>query len=192
MSTAKAKPGGSQLRHVRDRLFAELTSVVSAVGFDLEDLTISSAGQRRLIRVVIDGDGGLDLDGVAAVSERISAALDEPELAAVLADPYVLEVTSPGTDRPLTEQRHWRRATGRLISVEVNGAAVTGRITDTSADGVTLETNGVSKTIAWNELSAGRIQLEFNRPQMDDDAVDEDEADNNEVGEDEVDPNGQE
>jgi ribosome maturation factor RimP len=168
MSTAKVKTGGAQLRHVRDRLFQVLGPVVTDAGFDLEDLTVSSAGQRRLIRAVIDGDTGIDLDDVAAVSEKISSALDSAELASLVSEPYVLEVTSPGTDRPLTQERHWRRAAGRLVSVEVAGKPVTGRVKAATADGVELEVNGTSKLFALSELSAGRIQIEFNRP----DAVD--------------------
>ena len=68
--------------------------------------SITPAGKRRLLRVVVDRDGGLGLDTVAAVSTAVSAVLDERD--PMGGSPYVLEVSSPGVDRPLTEPRHWR------------------------------------------------------------------------------------
>ena len=56
-----------------------LTPVAAAAGVDLEDVTVSRAGSRSLVRVVIDRDGGLDLDAVAEVSHAVSAALDADE-----------------------------------------------------------------------------------------------------------------
>ena len=66
------------------------------------------------MRVVVDRDGGIDLDAVAEVSRAVGAALDaDPD---AMPGTYVLEVTTPGVDRPLTQPRHWRRAKGRLVS----------------------------------------------------------------------------
>src|SRR4051812_23450851 len=92
-----------------------LDPVVAAHGVDLETVTVSRAGSRSVVRVVIDRDGGLDLDAVAEVSQSVNAALDADE--DVIRGAFVLEVSTPGVDRPLTEARHWRRASGRLVKV---------------------------------------------------------------------------
>src|SRR4051812_39024854 len=94
----------------RDRLLDVLSPVVREVGYDLEDVTVTAAGRRSLVRVIVDADGGIDLDAVAEVSRVVSDVLDEKGDG--FAGPYVLEVSSPGVDRPLTEPRHWRRAEG--------------------------------------------------------------------------------
>ena len=74
---------------------------------------MTAAGRRSLIRVTVDGDDGIDLDGIATVSRAVSEALDAAEPSgAAFSGPYVLEVSSPGVDRPLTEPRHWRRGAG--------------------------------------------------------------------------------
>ena len=91
-----------------------LEPVIRAAGMDLESVRVSPAGRRRLLRLVVDADGGLGLDAIAAVSREVSACLDAS--AAMGEVPYTLEVSSPGVDRPLTEPRHWRRAQGRLVS----------------------------------------------------------------------------
>lgn len=149
----------------RDHLLEVLTPVVSATGHDLEDLTVTAAGRRSLVRVVVDADGGVDLDAVADISRAISDALDsDAPGGAAFAGPYVLEVTSPGVDRPLTEPRHWRRATGRLVETRVGDTVVTGRIRSADDGGVVLETDdGAQREIPWSELGKGKVQVEFNR-----------------------------
>jgi ribosome maturation factor RimP len=105
--------------------------------------------------------------------------------------PYVLEVTSPGVDRPLTEERHWRRNTGRLVTVAVGPAGsteqLTGRITEVGGAGVELAVEAAGKpgakkrpptprSVPWNQLGAGRVQVEFGRhePDMAGDAAQDD------------------
>ena len=106
---------GSPSAETRERLLALLGPVVAATGYDLEDVSVTKAGRRSLVRISVDRDGGIDLDGVADVTRAVSDALDKQEPGGPdFAGPYVLEVSSPGVDRPLTEQRHWRRAAGRI------------------------------------------------------------------------------
>ena len=148
----------------RQRLIALLGPVVSAAGYDLEDISVTPAGRRSLVRVSVDADGGIDLDAVAEVTRAVSDALDaETPGGPTFAGPYVLEVSSPGVDRPLTEPRHWRRNVSRLVTVPVDGAPVTGRINTVGDAGVTLLVDGAPREVAWGALGAGRVQVEFNR-----------------------------
>ena len=66
-------------------------------------------------------------------------------------------------DRPLTEQRHWRRAAGRLVQVPVGDKTVTGRVQKVSEHGVTFDVDGSERDIAWSDLGRGKVQVEFNR-----------------------------
>jgi ribosome maturation factor RimP len=78
--------------------------------------------------------------------------------------PYTLEVSSPGVDRPLTQPRHWRRAIGRLVIAQLNGngADVTeGRIVGADESGVTLEHSGEAQAFSYADLGPGRVQVEF-------------------------------
>jgi ribosome maturation factor RimP len=131
--------------------------VVNAAGYDLEDVVVSSAGRRSVVRVVIDRDGGVDLDDVAQVSRAVSDALDTTGTLGEAA--YTLEVTSPGVDRPLTEPRHWRRNVGRMV--ETGGRK--GRISEVTDDGVDIEVNGEIETISFEEAAPGKIVVEFSR-----------------------------
>jgi ribosome maturation factor RimP len=106
-----------------ERIVGLLEPAVAAMGMDLEDVRITSAGRRRLLRIVVDADGGVSLDDIALVSRELSATLDRA--AAMGEASYTLEVSSPGVDRPLTEPKHWRRAVGRMVTAPLR--AVPGR-----------------------------------------------------------------
>jgi ribosome maturation factor RimP len=154
--------------------------VVEKAGYDLEDVGVSRAGRRHLVRVLVDTDGGINLDHVAEVSREISAALDAAEERGgeVLAGEYQLEVGSPGIDRPLTLPRHWRRNRGRLVAV--NG--LTGRVTEVDESGVVLDVDGKPRALTFAELGAGKVQIEFKR--IDEaDFGDEDDEDHEDDGE---------
>lgn len=136
-----------------------LGPVAARLGYDLEDVSVAAAGRRSIVRVVVDRDGGLDLDAVADVSRAVSEALDATD---ALGDtPYVLEVTSPGVDRPLSQPRHWRRNLGRLVVA----GDVRGRIVAVDDDAVTLDLDdaGERRAIPYGELGDGRVQVEFSR-----------------------------
>jgi ribosome maturation factor RimP len=147
----------------RDSLVRLLAPVVEAQGLDLEDVVVTQAGKRRQLRVVVDKDGGISLDTVAAVSTAVAAQLDDSD--AMGGSPYVLEVTSPGVDRPLTAPRHWRRNRTRLVKVATAEAtALEGRLVEVDDDGIGVEADGVVTRLAWDRVASGRVQVEFNRP----------------------------
>jgi ribosome maturation factor RimP len=154
---------------------ALIEPVVSQAGLDLEDVVVRSVGQRRIVQVLVDRDGGIDLDAVAAVSRACSDALDTVEL---FGGAYELEISSPGVDRPLTEPRHWRRNTGRLVHVTLrDGKDVTGRIVGTDDAGITLNLGKTQRTIRYAETARGAVQIEFTRAAGAPPAVGDEESD---------------
>jgi ribosome maturation factor RimP len=156
--------GGRSAAQAREHLLRLLTPAVEGTGHDLEDLKMTQAGRRTLVRVVVDADGGVDLDAIAEVSRVVSDALDrDGEGGEAFAGPYVLEVSSPGVDRPLTEARHWRRAAGRLVTTTVAERSVTGRVLDANDSGVALDIDGARTEIPWSQLGRGKVQVEFTR-----------------------------
>ncbi|MEZ0106861.1 ribosome maturation factor RimP [Catenulispora sp. EB89] len=173
-----------------DRLQALLEPVVAAAGYDLETVRVSQVARRRRVEVVVDGDDGVSLDAVSDLTRVVSDVLDGPEGAVVMGDqPYVLEVGSPGTDRPLTLPKHWRRAEGRLVrAVLTDGGEATGRVLDTDEDGVLLELEVPGKKkgqpsttqerrLAFAEVAKARVEIEFNRKDDEADAGSAEDAD---------------
>ena len=148
------------------RLAAVLAPVAAAIGLDLEAVEVVPAGRRRLVRVLVDCDGGVSLDEVTAASQAISAVLDDdPAAQATLGDSaYVLEVSSPGVDRPLTQPRHWARARGRLVVATLTaGQTVTARVIDVTHSGVVLDAGGKERSYGWGEIARARVEVEFTR-----------------------------
>ena len=170
-----------------DQVSRVAETVVHAMGMDLEAVKVTTAGRRRLLRVVVDSDRGVSLDDAALASRELSAKLDASD---VMGDmPYTLEVSSPGVDRPLTQPRHWQRAIGRLVRVPLAAAAagqarssgghgqagpgraghgkpgaVEGRIVAADAAQVTLDIDGEHRRFEYASLGPGAIQVEFEHP----------------------------
>lgn len=180
----------------RAMLLDALAPALQDLGVDLEDVEVVKAGRRHVVRVVVDRDGGVDLDLVATVSRCVSDLMETPELDAAVPGAYVLEVTSPGVDRPLTQPAHWRRATDRLVSVTTeSGDEFVGRIESVpDEDTIVLNVDGESRTLKRADVSHAIVQVEFNRDSAraeeepasddaDDDEAPDDEAPDDEKGE---------
>ncbi len=156
------------------RLREVVAEVVTAAGYDLEDVAVRAAGRRRVVKVVIDADDGVTLDAAADISRAISARLDEAgEADPTGSAPYTLEVTSPGVGRPLTLPRHFRRARTRLVALTTqDGKVLTGHVlaVDDAPDeqAVTLVLSGrrgISRQrIALADIARARVEVEFSPP----------------------------
>ncbi|MFH8518126.1 ribosome maturation factor RimP [Streptomyces gelaticus] len=151
-----------------ERLRGLLEPLVSAEQLDLEEIEVSRAGRRRVLRIVVDSEEGVELDACAELSRAISEKLDETD--AMGEGEYVLEVSSPGADRPLTEHRHYVRATGRLARLRLHeGGDLVARILAVDEEGLDLEVPGVkgrkptSRRVAFDEIAKARVEIEFSR-----------------------------
>ena len=147
-----------------------LGPILSRFDLELEAVEIIPAGRRRLLRVVVDGDGpegrGPLLDDLAEASKALSAALDSSS--AVGDNPYTLEVSSRGISRPLQQPRHWRRNLGRLVAVTtVSGEHYNGRIVASSDEAAVLEVDGQRREVVLADVAKALVQVELNRPATD-------------------------
>jgi len=140
---------------------AALEPALSAAGFVVEDVVVRQAGSRSLVQVLVDREQGISLDDVAAASRTASTVLDDVD---PLTGTYVLEVSSPGVDRPLTLPRHWRRNLGRLVTVTpTDGREWTGRVHEVSELGAVLDVQGAPRTASYADVRRAVVQVEFHR-----------------------------
>ena len=147
---------------VREQIERELEGPLRALDLDVEAVELTPAGKRRILRVAVDGDDGVTLDDVAAATRRVSEVLDASDVMGE--QPYTLEVTSRGVDRPLTLPRHWRRNADRLVKVSLTGGEVlTGRIGASDDSAVTLDVDGATREVAYDDVAKALVQVEFNR-----------------------------
>jgi ribosome maturation factor RimP len=145
---------------------AAVTGRLTELGLDLEAVELTPAGKRRVLRIAVDKDGGVTLDDVADATRAINDVIDASD---VLGEqPFTLEVTSRGVDRPLTLPRHWRRNQSRLAKVTLtDGTVVTGRIGESDDDQVALDVDGSVREVAYADVKKAHVQIEFNRKDRD-------------------------
>ncbi|HXL60437.1 MAG TPA: ribosome maturation factor RimP [Mycobacterium sp.] len=152
-------PSQTQVIELLDGEFAR-------AGYEIEDVVIDTAARPPRITVVADGEDPLDLDSIALLSRSASDLLEGIDTPA-----YVLEVTSPGVDRPLTSEKHYRRARGRKVELTLSdGSQLIGRLGETRDGTVRLVVrDGARANFSVRELPVGGItkavvQVEFSPP----------------------------
>jgi len=140
----------------KEDISAAVTPALSALGFYLEDVTITSAGRRSMLTIIVDGDTHLSLDQVTSATKAISEIVES--LQSLGDTPFTLEVTSPGLDRPLTKPRHWCKNIDRLVKVVLlDGKEIKGRIKAASEDSATVD----QSEITFADIKRASLEVEF-------------------------------
>ena len=133
-----------------------VTPALSALGFYLEDVTITSAGRRSMLTIIVDGDTHLSLDQVTSATKAIGEIVES--LQSLGETPFTLEVSSPGLDRPLTKPRHWRKNIDRLVKVVLlDGKEIKGRIKAANEISATVDEN----EIKFSDIKRASLEVEF-------------------------------
>lgn len=149
-----------------EQVTALLADEFARAGYEIDDVVVDAGTRPARIRVVADGDTPLDLDAVADLSRVASELLDTLDTGETT---YVLEVSSPGVDRPLTSEKHYRRARGRKVELALaDGQTLTGRLGAT-ADGVVelvvRARNGWTvNRLPLADVRKAVVQVEFSPP----------------------------
>jgi len=142
----------------KEQVAAAITPAIESLGFYLEDINITSAGKRSMLTVIVDGDSHLSLDQVTIATKAISEIVEN--LPTLGNNPFTLEVTSPGLDRPLTKPRHWRKNQDRLINIVLNdGKEIKGRIKDSTETSVTVD----EQIINFADIKRATLEIEFKK-----------------------------
>jgi ribosome maturation factor RimP len=137
--------------------------VVEAAGLELVEVSFGRQAGRRVLRVTVDREGGVDLDSIATVSERLSRRLDVEDF-----DPgrYSLEVSSPGVERPLRRPSDFVRKVGEKVKVRTSepleGARThTGTLTAADEDGVVVTTETGERRLLYGHIASARTVFEW-------------------------------
>lgn len=141
-----------------------LLPLLSDGGMELVEVSYKLGKGRGLLQLFIDKPGGVTIDDCQSVSRELSAILDVED---VIPGAYVLEVSSPGLDRPLKSARDFERSLGKPVVVKTRGeqgrqVTVTGRIAKVTAEAVVLsvgEEEVLSVSLA--DIIKARLHLEF-------------------------------
>ena len=136
--------------------------LVGALGCRLYDLEVSGSGRARTLRVLIDRDGGVDLEAITAATQAISAALDT---SSAISGPFLLEVSSPGLERPLRRAEHFAGAIGETVTISSHTDSGPERRRGTLVDAGELtcvvEIDGARVEIAYDSITKARTVFEW-------------------------------
>ena len=146
-----------------EHLRALIEPSLAAQGLELFDLQIGGG----IVRVVIDRDGGVDLETVTSATRELNRMLDESD---PVPGRYTLEVTSPGIERNLRTPEHFRRAVGEIVKVrtqpDVEGERrVQGELLEAGAEGVVISVEGddAPRRLAYGEIERARTVFDWDR-----------------------------
>ena len=148
---------------LRRSIIELLEGELAAAGYELVDARLFAGGGRLNVRVYVDRPGGVDLEACAQASRTIDLLLEESQL---LSEAYVIEVSSPGLDRPMKTDRDFERNLGKEIEVTTY-EAIDGRKTHEGAligmdkEKIVIESNGVSTVIPRKSIALARLKIEF-------------------------------
>lgn len=144
-------------------LTAELSRLlepgVRALGFELVDVELSGRGRHAVLRVYIDGPEGVTVDDCADVSRQLSGILDVED---PIPERYVLEVSSPGLDRPLTKREDFQRFIGEEVKVRTRRPLdgqrnFKGRLIDVERERVILDVGEKTMSLGFDSIEKARL-----------------------------------
>jgi len=151
-----------------DTIAQALAPALAEQSLELYDVELSGTGRARILRVMVDREGGVDLEAIADATQAVSPLLDAAPLDSVIAGPYALEVSSPGLERPLRTPAHYAGAVGETISVKHRAsddhAAKRVRGVITAADDDAFELlldDGTAERIAYDDVTQARTVFEW-------------------------------
>ncbi|MBW2028316.1 MAG: ribosome maturation factor RimP [Deltaproteobacteria bacterium] len=136
---------------------------IEEMGYDLVDVEYLSAHGRWVLRVYIDKSGGVDVEDCARVSRGIGDLIDVKD---IIDHEYVLEVSSPGLNRPLKKERDFQWAIGKKVRVKtlapIEGRRnYTGYLSKFQGGILTLSIEGGTVTLPWKEVAKANLVYEF-------------------------------
>jgi ribosome maturation factor RimP len=137
--------------------------VIEGSGLELVDVAFRRESGRRILRVVVDRDGGVDVDTIADLAEKVSRRLDVEGFAP---GPYALEVSSPGIERSLKLPRDFERRVGDTVKVRTNTPIdgrtnITGELVSASDDGIVVAAGDAELSVRYVDIASARTVVDW-------------------------------
>jgi len=145
-----------------DSLTALLEPVVEGLGYELVGVEYHPNGRRGLLRVYIDHAEGIGVDDCARVSHQVSGVLDVED---PLPGEYLLEISSPGLDRPVFKPADFQRFAGERVRLRLRGLVdgrrkYRGRLLGLRGETVLIEEAGAEVAVPLSEIDRANLELE--------------------------------
>lgn len=137
--------------------------LAAAGEIELVEVEVRGSHGSRVVRIVADAAGGIDVDRIARLSRQVGARLDEEDL---VDGSYTLEVSSPGLDRTLHERADFARVVGREVRVlrnqlrpEGEPGEIVGTVRTVTERGIVLTVEGQDRELTLEEIEHGKVVL---------------------------------
>jgi len=137
--------------------------VVEEAGLDLVDVSYHGARGRRVLRITVDREGGVDLETIATISEKLTRRLDLEDFGE---GAYQLEVSSPGLERALRGAAQFARCVGSRVEVRtiepVEGSSVhVGTLVAADERGIDVEVDGTVRRLEQRQIATARTVVDW-------------------------------
>lgn len=149
---------------IEGKIMALAEEVAGPLGFELVDVELLGSGSRSILRVTIDKPGGVGLDDCERMSRDFGALMDVEDL---IKNRYVIEVSSPGLDRPLKKPRDYEKSIGKLVRIVLNEkqnekqGLIIGRLTGFGDDVAVLDVDGAEAIVPLSNVKKARLEVEI-------------------------------
>lgn len=148
-----------------DKKIGELIDqVIDELSLELVEYDVFQAGKRKILRIYIHKNGGVNVDDCAAVSRKLGALL---ELEDLISSAYTLEVSSPGIDRPLKTIKDYQRNYNQMLRMSFD-EKVEGKnfliveLVKADEENVSVLYQGKSLQISYANILNAKVEVQFN------------------------------
>ncbi|MHB8896550.1 MAG: ribosome maturation factor RimP [Candidatus Geothermincolia bacterium] len=145
------------------RVVEATRDLMRGLSLEVVDVNISRDKGRAFLRISIDREGGVTLDDCAGASEMIGQVLEREN---VIDGPYVLEVMSPGLDRPLRRRVDYEKSVGKRVKVNLRQpfegeSSYGGILRDAGEDTIRLDLGQEQVDLNYELISSARLDPEL-------------------------------
>ena len=142
---------------------ALLSPIVESNGFELVDVEYVKEAGNWYLRGYIDKPGGITVNDCETVSRAFSDRLDEDDF---IEDSYIMEISSPGLDRPLKKEKDFARSIGKLVEIRTyrpieKQKEFCGELTAYDNNSVTIDEEGTPRTFDKKDIALVRLAIDF-------------------------------
>lgn len=151
-------------KNVLNSVMEMVTPLCEENGCFLYDVEFQKEGKNQILRIYVDKDGGINIDECETVSRLISKKLDDED---IIANAYQLEVSSPGAERKLTKDWHFKKVLGKQIEVSLYAPldgkkTITGVLESFTSEEITILENGCGIPLPKDKIASAKLYFDIN------------------------------
>ena len=147
---------------IEDKVEALITSKINNLGYELYDVEYAKEGRDHYLRIFIDKKDGIDLNDCENVSDEINELLDDADY---IKEQYFLEVSSPGIERILRKEKHFKDNLGNVVEIKLfkplnKEKKIIGNLKDFNKEFITVQSD--NEEIQIDRKKIAQVKIVYN------------------------------